>query len=201
MIKRIVVGDITNVTNKRHIILGMNDTLEDLVNRIGRPYVEKLRASLTKPLELGSVLSFRFDQDRNLHMLVCHKIGFGGWKDADKYVRFGLDYLEHAEYNGRDEFSIVQIGTGPIGIRDGAVFHSINTAIANSYLPVTLFVRDTCGLPTPDVDNMPLEMVAYAAWTPGCARPHRSLIIRTVATKRAALEPSGAAERSCALRA
>jgi hypothetical protein len=173
VIKKIVVGDITDVSNQRHIILGMNNTLEDLVNRIGRPYVEKLRADLTHPLELGSVLSFRFDDH---HLLVCHEIGHGGWHDADRYIRFGLDYLDHAENNKVDEFSIVQIGTGLIGVRDGAIYHSIHAAMTNSHLPMTLFVWDDHVVPLYKKRDELLEMVAYAAWTPDWGRQELDLI-------------------------
>ena len=164
MIKAIEVGDITSPCNKKHIILGMNNTLEDLVNRIGRPYVEKLRANLTHPLDLGSVLSFRFDQKRDLYMLVCHQIGIGGWSNASKYVRFGMDYIDHTDNKGDHEFSIVQIGTGPIGRRDGADYPSIHTAIADSHLPVTLFIRDT--VDTPVTIQLPKKLVAYGIWHP-----------------------------------
>jgi hypothetical protein len=174
MIERIVVGDITDPTNKRNIIIGMNATLEE-ASYIGLPHVQQLQKSLMHPLALGSVLSFRFDRVRKLHMLICHNIGIGGWASADKYVRFGLDYLNHTE-GETEKFSVVQIGTGPIGIRDGADSVAIRTSMATSFLRVTLFVRDYSVPPIPD-EKAPLELVAYAAWSPKWGRRELALDI------------------------
>ena len=144
MIKDIVVGDITSPDNPADIIIAMNTTMEDLTE-LAKRFAKRLPA-VEEPFELGSVLSFRFDQSRNIHMLICHRIGFGGWESADKYVRFGLDYLWNMdnEVNETPErkYSIVKIGTGPIGLRDGADSVAIRTAIDTSYLPVTMWIRD-----------------------------------------------------------
>lgn len=144
MIQDIKVGDITSRSNKSNIIIAMNTTLED-VTGIGVPFVRKINP--THPIQLGSVLNFQFDKNRMLHMLICHGIGFGGWTDADKWVRFGLDYLWQASMTKNhllfdSEFSIVQIGTGEIGRRDGACAPEIRSAMAASHLNLTLFVRD-----------------------------------------------------------
>lgn len=161
MIINIEVGDITSRENHADIIIGMNSELKD-VTGIGLPFVKKINA--LHPIDLGSVLSFKLDNDRNVHMIICHHLGKGGWKDADMHVRFGMDYLWHTERNGR-KFSIVKVGTGRVGVRDGADPIRIHTAMATSHLPVTLFVynpRETVAA------HVALErpLVAYRAWHP-----------------------------------
>jgi hypothetical protein len=136
MIINIKVGDITAPENNADLIIGMNSQLIDVYG-IGKPFVNKINT--IHPIMLGSVLSFTFDDCRNLHMLICHHLGKGGWNNADKYVRYGMDYLWHSESNAK-RFSIVQIGTGRVGIRDDADSTSIRTAMANSFLPVDLFI-------------------------------------------------------------
>jgi hypothetical protein len=135
MIIDIKSGDITARENPSDIVIGMNAQLTD-VQGIGKPFISKIQR--TRPLRLGSVLSFEFDRDRALHMLICHNIGKGGWKDAPNYVRFGLDYL----WDKQPEVvhSIVRIGTGRVGMRDGADHASIHAAMAISHLKLELFV-------------------------------------------------------------
>ncbi len=130
-------GDITAPRNRRDIVIGMNASLMD-VTGIGRPFVANL--GIHVPLDLGSVLSFRYDDERDLHMLICHHIGVE-WTHADRYVRFGLDSLWYSTHTkGKDrEYSIVDIGTGRIGLSAGADTMAIRSAIALSFLPVTLF--------------------------------------------------------------
>lgn len=144
----------------------MNTTLED-VTGIGVPFVKKINP--THPIQLGSVLNFQFDRDRMLHMLICHNIGYGGWADADKWVRLGLDHLWQASVTENHmlcdaSFSIVQIGTGQIGRRDGARPEEIMTAMATSYLDLTLFVLDKES-PIP-VKKEQAPLYAMSTWHP-----------------------------------
>jgi len=165
MIKnKIKIGDITGHENEDHIIIAMNRTLSE-PTPLAAPYVLKLKYGLNNPLELGSVLSFPFTGKRTLHMIVCHEIGFGGWKNADKYLRFGLDFLDHHK-NQNDEFSIVEVGTGPIGTRDGADAAALKTAIATSFLPVTLFVKEKARSFAVAARIQPLNVVPYRIWNP-----------------------------------
>lgn len=137
MIKNIKVGSICEPTNRTDIILGMNMTFDDVLG-IARPFVENIQR--VREATLGSVISFQYDEGRNLHLLVCHQIGKGGWMDADKYVRYGMDYLWKAD--PFREYSIVSIGTGRVGRRDGADHAAIRTAMSTSFLPVDLFILD-----------------------------------------------------------
>lgn len=140
MIERIQVGDITDgKLNPRDIIIGMNTEMLE-ASAIGRPFVKKVVP--LKLLALGSVLTFQFDKKRKLHMIICHHHGEGGWRGAAQYVRFGMDYLWQREEDGQRNFSIVQIGHGPVGRRDGADFSKIIRAISESSLPVVLYVRN-----------------------------------------------------------
>ncbi len=72
-------------------------------------------------------------------MLICHHLGKDGWVGADMHVRYGMDYLWQTEKH-TELFSIVAIGTGRIGTRDGADTPAIRSAMANSYLPADLFI-------------------------------------------------------------
>jgi hypothetical protein len=137
MIVDIVEGDITAPENTADIIIGMNSLLGD-VTGIGRPFVNTLKT--THPIQLGCVLSFEFDDSRQLHMIICHHIGMGGWEGSDMHVRFGLDYLWQKPEHALRKFSIVKIGSGRVGQRDGANSAAILTAMTTSFLPVTLFL-------------------------------------------------------------
>ncbi|MDO8482338.1 MAG: hypothetical protein Q7S86_00785 [bacterium] len=138
MIAKIEIGDITDPQNKRDIIIGMNTEMGE-VSAIGRPFAKKVVP--TALIEFGSVLTFQFDEKRLLHMIICHHLGHGGWRRADQYIRFGLDYLWQSPEVGNRPYSIVQIGSGPIGQRDKADQPAILNAMSNSFLPVVLYVR------------------------------------------------------------
>ncbi|TXH01058.1 MAG: hypothetical protein E6R05_06155 [Candidatus Moraniibacteriota bacterium] len=160
MINDIVVGDITRPTNPADVIIGMNSTLSDVLG-IGRPFVKKVAA--IHPIVRGSVLSFKFTPERHLHMIICHDIGEGGWVGADQQVRFGMDYLWHTD--GSRRYSIVQIGTGRVGKRDGADPTAIRSAIAASFLPVNLYVYDPGAREAVEAAvQAPLR--AFRAWHP-----------------------------------
>ena len=159
MIKEIVVGDITSRLNRSDLIIGMNSQLED-VTGIGKRIVQKIKSN--QPVLLGSVLSFKFDEQRNVHMIVCHNLGRGGWKGADMYVRFGMDYLWKTEASSK-KFSIVEIGTGRIGKRDGADPMSIRTAMTNSFLVADLFIYNPRELEAVH-EVLALPLIAYRSW-------------------------------------
>lgn len=160
MIRNIIPGDITSPDNPCDIIIGMNSQLQD-VTGIGRTFVQN--AIPQKALGLGSVISYDFDESRKLHMIICHDLGRGGWRKADMYVRFGLDYLNHLN-DGCREHSIVQIGTGRIGKRDSADHSAIHTAMANSFLELDLYVFDSSKLRQPAADI--IELRPLSAWSP-----------------------------------
>lgn len=164
MIEDILVDDITSRDNRRDVIIAMNAQFKD-VRGIGLPFVNRI--TLTHPIDLGSVLSFRFDEGRNLHMLICHELGNGGWRKADQYVRYGLDFLWQQDGNAAKQYSIVSIGTGRVGLRDGADHRAIRTAIANSFLPVYLFVlpKEKIGQPMEAFLAAP-NIVPFRAWSP-----------------------------------
>jgi hypothetical protein len=148
MISDIVRGDITN--GRHDIIIGMNSTLAD-VKGIGLPFIKKI--AVAHPIQLGSVLSFDYRNGRRIHMIICHHIGRGGWKGANTYVRFGMDFLWHTDRseNKKRPYGIVRIGRGRVGCRDGADHVAIHTAMADSFLPVILFHFDPEG--SPSLDN------------------------------------------------
>ena len=136
MIREIIFGDITDpALHQGDIIIGMNTTLGE-ASVIGRPFAKDI--GVLNQIDRGSVLTFEFDAERKLHMLVCHRLGRGGWADAEKYVRYSLDYLW--QKYGERQFGIVQIGHGPVGQRDGAIVPDIRTAMANSFLEMDLFI-------------------------------------------------------------
>lgn len=160
MIKNIKIGDITAPSNRCDIIIGMNTDLED-VTGIGLRFVREVIPNAA--LQLGSVISFNFDARRKLHMIICHELHRGGWAGADRHVRFAMDYLDHLNDEKRDH-SIVQIGTGRVGVRDGADAASIRTAMAESFLAVDLFVFD--GKPAMEAVASIPPLRALHAWSP-----------------------------------
>jgi hypothetical protein len=134
------IGNITtlNQDEPADIIIGMNTTLEQLDSlRLPKQWQTDLKA----PIALGSVLSFQLDRMRQLHMLICHHLGKDGWKDADKYVRIGMDHLWTRHKEQRD-FSIVKIGAGRVGTAGGADVNKIRAAMAASFLSVTLVMHE-----------------------------------------------------------
>ncbi len=159
-------GDITGPHNQRDIIIGMNTSLRDVTN-IGLPFTAELK--LTSPLTLGGILSSNFDASRRLHMLICHKLGQGGWNNSDKFVRFGLDYLWYrdAEDGQNDrQFSIVEIGRGRVGRRDGADPVAIHQAMTTAHLPLTLFVNHVHPGDAIARQALVLPLHVYRVWTP-----------------------------------
>ncbi|MCX6703398.1 MAG: hypothetical protein NTV02_01770 [Candidatus Zambryskibacteria bacterium] len=166
MIIDVKTGDIRSRKNPNSFIIGMNDTLEDVTAQ-WIPYIRDIKP--THPLQLGSVLNFQYDRDRMLHMLICHKIGFGGWEDSEKWVRLGLDYLWQTQQNPAHawyckNFSIVRIGTGQIGVRDGANAAEITRAMATSHLDLTLYVRDEQEMVPFTIEREPL--FPQSTWHP-----------------------------------
>lgn len=161
MIRDIKVGDITSPSNQADIIIGMNSTLSD-VTGIGLPFVKQIAA--IHPIVRGSVLSFTFTPERNLHMLICHGFGMVGWSNAEMHVRFGMDYLWHTD--GGRQYSIVQIGTGRVGKRDGADTAAIRSAIATSFLPVDLYVYDSAVRQVVENTMAQPPLRAFRAWHP-----------------------------------
>ena len=151
MIHGITVGNIRHPNNKSDIVIGMNTTFAD-VKGIGAPYIKDIIR--TRAITLGTVITFDFDGTRQLHMLICHKIGRAGWVNADQHVRYGMDHLWQRD-NSR-QYSIVQIGTGRVGKRDGADVPKIIRAIADSHLPVTMFVLN-------EGETIPVEATAQVS--------------------------------------
>lgn len=142
MITDIVVGDITSTDHACDIMIAMNTKLQD-VRGIGRRVITRYKK--LQDLPLGAVLTFPWDgSGRMLHMLICHELGVGGWKNADRHLRYGMDHIAYREEQSSSErgHGIVQVGAGRVGKRDGADTTSINTAIALSLLPVTMFIYD-----------------------------------------------------------
>lgn len=163
MIVDIVEGDITSPDNPCDIIIGMNSQLED-VTGIGLPFVRNVKA--LHPIQLGSVLTYEFDGNRLVHMLICHHLGKDGWVGADMHVRFGMDYLWQQPDSFSRRFSIVQIGTGRVGKRDGANRTSIIQAMANSFLPAELYIYTPPDV-VHDVVGMPRQtLTPKRAWHP-----------------------------------
>lgn len=163
MILSIVPGDVLAKTNSDDVIIGMNSKLGEVAG-IGLRFTWQIQHN--KPLPPGTVYSFELDASRKLHMIICHHLGEGGWEDSEKYIRFGMDYLWHSEPKDR-KFSMVQVGTGHIGKRDGAPVAAIIDAISTSHLPVTLYVYqppERVAVEARQFVTRP-PLVAYRSWS------------------------------------
>ena len=159
MIKNIFVGDILDPENRADIIIAMNIEFRD-VQGIGRAFIGKILQ--TRAIRLGTVISFEYDESRELHMLICHHIGKGGWRDAEQFVRYGMDYLWHSA--PRRKYSIVNIGTGRVGIRDGADHAKIREAVVGSFLPVDLYVYNERARIPAEASARSLPVKALRMW-------------------------------------
>ncbi len=147
-------GDITASSNPHDIIIGMNTRLAE-ASAIGRKVL--IGKKVSREIELGSVVTFQFDRGRQLHMVVCHHLAKGGWTLADRYIRFGLDYLW--QRSPAAQFSIVQIGDGKIGRRDGADVGAIMTAMASSYASLHLYIWKSEPRRVAEVQVLPLRPI------------------------------------------
>jgi hypothetical protein len=148
----------------------MNGQLDDVMG-IGLPFV---RDSIpTRAIQLGSVITFDFDSIRRLHMLICHNLGEGGWEGSERHVRFGLDYLDYLDKMERPQgsganYSIVRIGTGRVGIRDGADPIALHRAMADSHLVTDLYVWDQPAAEArAEAQARFTPLRAVRAWSPG----------------------------------
>ena len=157
-IRSVVVGDVTS--SSLNIIIGMNTRLGE-ASALGRQVLSD--KSLTRELDLGEVITFDFGLNRRLHMVVCHYLGQGGWMNAEKYLRFGLDYLWQTTKPAQ-EFAIVQIGMGVVGRRDGADDEALRTAMATSHLPLHLYIRGEAKQAEAHASVVPLRPLR--TWSP-----------------------------------
>lgn len=156
-IKNIIPADVTGKTNKLDIVIGMNPHLAE-ASLLSRWVLAKM--TLTRPLDLGDVITCDFDGKRRLHLIICHHLGRGGWMNAEKYVRWGFDYLWQRSALSGQEFAAVQIGTGAVGRRDGADTGLIRTAMADSFAPIHLYVwDDTEAVAAANVVAIPLRPI------------------------------------------
>jgi hypothetical protein len=103
-------------------------------------------------------------------MIICHHLGEGGWEGAERHVRFGLDYLEHLDHMEEvaglnRTYSIVRIGTGRVGTRDGADHMCLHQAMADSHLILDLYVYERPQL-AEDVSAKIVPLRPFRAWSP-----------------------------------
>lgn len=163
MIKNNVPRDISQIpsTDPSDIIVGMNPMLDELTDIVlPKGWRSKNRA----PFPLGGVVSFKLNSKQLLHMLICHNLGVGGWEQADRYVRIAMDHL-WSIYGSSRYFSMVEIGKGKIGSRDGADHEAIHTAIANSWLSVDLYIFES-SQPVAIQTITPKQLRAHSSWSP-----------------------------------
>ena len=128
-------GSVTAPENNRDIIVGISTRLPRFI--FGRPVL--IGESITRERKLGEVISFRFDDQRCLHAIVCRRPGAGGWEKADEHVRVALDCLPRRGWVATRSLSIVYIGNSPTGRRQGADATAIYLAMAKSFSPLHIF--------------------------------------------------------------
>ncbi len=148
MIFEKINGDILSTTDNPfgYIIIGMNTDLRELTP-LARNFVG---GSITGPVEKGSVMTFKYDGLRRIHMIIIHDLNPKGWEEAPKYLRLGLDILwmqsqkeRGGEFMDGRGFNIVQIGNGKIGKKYNANVYELERAMQESFLPLTLFKNNT----------------------------------------------------------
>ena len=149
----IVSGDIFDKKYKNNdIIIGMNPEFKNLsdlaIQALNITEGNKINANDCDLDFLGTVVTFESeDTKRRVHMILCHTPE--DWNDADKYIKQGMNSIFYTQdemgnlsggNHAKRSYSIVKIGTGPEGIKNGADFSKIVEGMASSDLPVTMFV-------------------------------------------------------------
>ncbi len=86
---------------------------------------------------LGEVLTYKH-YDKTYHALVCHSLDPGGWNDTPRIARECLDkiYLPDDE-----EIAIVLMGSGPLGMMQGANVKAILTGMEQSNKRLVVYTR------------------------------------------------------------
>lgn len=86
---------------------------------------------------LGDVLTHK-NGSKTYHALVCHSLESGGWDETPRIARECLDKLDVPE---GEEIAVVLMGSGPIGMMQGADVNAILVGMELSKKKLIVYTR------------------------------------------------------------
>ena len=87
--------------------------------------------------ELGEVLTHK-NGSKTYHALVCHSLESGGWNDTPRVARECLDKIDVPD---GEEIAVVLMGSGPVGLTQGADVDAILAGLQNSKKKLVVYTR------------------------------------------------------------
>ena len=87
--------------------------------------------------KLGDVLTHK-NGSKTYHALVCHSLESGGWDETPRVARECLDKLDIPE---DEEVAVVLMGSGPVGMMQGADVNAILAGMERSKKRLVVYTR------------------------------------------------------------
>ena len=87
--------------------------------------------------KLGDVLAHK-NGDKTYHALVCHSLDSGGWNDTPRVARECLDKIDISD---DEEIAVVLMGSGPVGMMQGADVEAILKGMEQSKKKLVVYTR------------------------------------------------------------
>ena len=87
--------------------------------------------------KLGDVLTYK-NGNKTYHALVCHSLEEGGWNETPRVARECLDKIDVPE---GEEIAVVLMGSGPVGMMQGADVDAILAGMKNSKMKLIVYTR------------------------------------------------------------
>ena len=86
---------------------------------------------------LGDVLTHQ-NSSKTYHALVCHSFESGGWNETPEVARACLDKIDAPE---DEEIAVVLMGSGPVGVMQGANVEAILAGLEQSSKKLVVYTR------------------------------------------------------------
>ena len=87
--------------------------------------------------KLGEVLTHK-NGTKTYHALVCHSLDSGGWNDTPQVARECLDKID---VPNDEEIAVVLMGSGPVGMIQGADVNAILAGMEQSKKKLVVYTR------------------------------------------------------------
>ena len=137
MITNRVRGDIF-ATSQKHIAFSVNTEGYNDAGFAGQ--VSSLiwpKLANTGGNKLGDVLTHKHD-GKTYYALVCHSLDRGGWNETPRIARECLDQIKTA---AGEEIAVVLMGSGPVGLMQGADVNAILAGMELSKQKLVVYTR------------------------------------------------------------
>lgn len=86
---------------------------------------------------LGDVLTHK-NGNKTYHALVCHSLDEGGWDETPRIARECLDKIDAPD---DEEIAVVLMGSGPVGMMQGADVNAILAGMERSKKKLVVYTR------------------------------------------------------------